>query len=292
MGLGVAIAPARRMIPAMKILTTLVCVPLLAAVTAIPAQEKKGKQDAKPTGVVSDTKTTKGDSAIMAMDKFIASESINKSKNGWKTTLSKPPKLTFSADKDYFWHVETAVGAMKIRYFQDTAPMHVSSGIYLSRLGFYDGLNFHRIIPGFMAQGACPNGTGGGRPGYTMKGEFKGGQLHNKPGLLSMANAGPGTDGSQFFLTFVQTPHLNGKHTVWGEVVEGQATLKALAKLGTRSGRLKSGPKILRTWIEVAAKPKPKKQGGQDKEGKGEHGKKEGRGEHGGGGGEHGGGNN
>ena len=249
------------MIPAMKILTTLVCVPLLAAVTAIPAQEKKTKQDGKPTGVVTNTKTTKADPAIMAMDKFLASKTINKSKRGWKQTLSKPPLLTFSADKKYFWHVETAVGAMKIRYYQDTAPMHVSSGIYLSRLGFYDGLNFHRIIPGFMAQGACPAGTGSGRPGYVMPGEFKGGRLHSKPGLLSMANAGPNTDGSQFFLTFVPTPHLNGKHTVWGEVVEGQATLKALAKLGSRSGRLSNGPKILRTWIEVIQKPK--KSGGK-----------------------------
>ncbi|MGK0303353.1 MAG: peptidyl-prolyl cis-trans isomerase B (cyclophilin B), partial [Planctomycetota bacterium] len=184
----------------------------------------------------------------------------------------KPPKLAFSKDAEYFWHVETAVGSLKIRYFADTAPMHVSSGIYLSRLGFYNGLNFHRIIPGFMAQGACPTGSGSGRPGFVMAGEFKGGRRHSKGGLLSMANAGPGTDGSQFFLTFVPTPHLDGKHTIWGEVVEGQATLKALEKLGSRSGRLANAPKIVRAWVEVVVKPKKasdKKPAGGAKKGAG-----------------------
>ena len=230
MRLGLAIGPTRRMIPAMKILTTLVCVPLLAAVTAIPAQEKKeAKQDPKPAKVPSDTKATTADSAIQAIDKFIAKKAIKKNKSGWKMTLSKPPQLQFSADKDYFWHVDTAVGAMKIRYFPDIAPMHVSSGLYLSRLGFYDGLNFHRIIPGFMAQGGCPEGSGRGRPGYLMAGEFpKGGPRHDKMGILSTANAGPRTDGSQFFLTFGPTRSLDGKYTIWGEVVEGQQTLKEL----------------------------------------------------------------
>ena len=277
------------MISAMKILTTLVCVPLLAAITAIPAQEKKAKQGAKPSGVITDTKATKADEAIKAADAFIASKKVNKSKSGWKQALSKPPKLAFSKDADYFWHLETAAGGIKIRYFQDTAPMHVSSGIYLARLGFYDGLNFHRIIPGFMAQGGCPSGSGRGNPGYFMAGEFKGGRLHDKAGVLSTANTGrPVSEGSQFFLTFGPTRSLDGKYTIWGQVVEGQATLKALAKLGSRSnnGMLKNGPKILRTWVEVVPKPKAKKKGKEDhgKEAKGEHEHGgEGRGEHGGG---------
>jgi len=278
------------MIPAMKTLTTLLCVPLLAVVTAVPAQDKKSKQDKASKGVISDTKATKEDKAIKEMDAFIAKKAVKKGKPGWRQVLSKPPQLKFAKDADYFWHVETAAGPMKIQYYADTAPMHVSSGIYLSRLGFYDGLNFHRIIPGFMAQGGCPSGSGRGNPGYFMAGEFKGGRSHDKAGVLSTANTGrPVSEGSQFFLTFGPTRQLDGKYTIWGQVVEGQQVLKALAKMGSRAnnGMLKNGPKILRTWVEVVPKPKSKAKDGDKedhgKEGKGEHGEHGGRGEHGGG---------
>ncbi|MCK5941003.1 MAG: peptidylprolyl isomerase [Planctomycetes bacterium] len=196
---------------------------------------------------------------------------------------------------DYLWHVETSEGPLTIRYLVDSTPMHCTAGIYLARLGYYDGLNFHRIIPGFMAQGGCPTGTGTGGPGFFMDGEFpKNMRKHDRGGLLSMANTGrPRSDGSQFFLTFVPTPHLDGKHTVWGEVIEGMETVKKLEKKGTRrnNGMLgAAGPKIVRTWVEVVpqAKKKPKADGehDHDKDGKdGEHGKKghDGRaGEHGG----------
>ncbi len=115
--------------------------------------------------------------------------------------------------------------------------MHVSSTIYLTRLGFYDGLPFHRVITGFMAQGGDPLGRGTGGPGYKYDGEFDSKVRHDKPGILSMANAGPGTDGSQFFITFVKTPHLDDRHTIFGEVVEGMGTVKELEKRGSGSGR-------------------------------------------------------
>jgi cyclophilin family peptidyl-prolyl cis-trans isomerase len=111
--------------------------------------------------------------------------------------------------------------------------MHVSSTIYLTKLGFYDDVVFHRVIPGFMAQGGDPTGTGSGGPGYTYGGEFDPSVKHDKGGLLSMANAGPGTDGSQFFLTFVPTSWLDGKHTIFGEVVDGKGTLSELEKRGS-----------------------------------------------------------
>ena len=130
--------------------------------------------------------------------------------------------------RTYYWDMKTTVGDISIKLMPDVAPMHVSSTIYLTRLGFYDGIAFHRVIPRFMAQGGDPLGNGRGSPGYRYQGEFSPSVRHDRPGLLSMANAGPGTDGSQFFITFVPTPHLDGKHTIFGEVVEGMEAVKQL----------------------------------------------------------------
>jgi cyclophilin family peptidyl-prolyl cis-trans isomerase len=114
--------------------------------------------------------------------------------------------------------------------------VHVSSTIYLARLGFYDEIIFHRVITGFMAQGGDPLGRGTGGPGYNYGGEFSRQARHDRPGLLSMANAGPGTDGSQFFLTFVPTPHLDDNHTIFGKIVEGMEVLREIEKRGSQSG--------------------------------------------------------
>ena len=178
-----------------------------------------------------------GDVAIDAIDAFIAEKNIDKSASGWKTKLPEPPKVAFDSAKTYYWNLDTTVGSIKIKLMPDVAPMHVSSTIYLTRLGFYDGVPFHRVITGFMAQGGDPLGRGTGGPGYKYDGEFDAKVRHDKPGILSMANAGPGTDGSQFFLTFVKTPHLDGRHTIFGEVVEGMGTVKELEKRGSSSGR-------------------------------------------------------
>jgi len=132
-----------------------------------------------------------------------------------------------------------------VKLLPEAAPMHVSSTIYLTLLGFYDETAFHRVIPGFMAQGGDPLGRGTGDPGYKYAGEFGSSRKHDKPGLLSMANAGPGTDGSQFFLTFVPTPWLDGKHTIFGEVVEGMGALQELERRGTQSGQTRE-PLLLR----------------------------------------------
>ena len=188
-------------------------------------------------GSASESKTEtagNGPVGVEAIDPFIADQDIDKSKPNWKTALPKPPQAAFDG-KTYYWDVETNVGKIVIKLMPDVAPMHVSSLIYLTRLGFYDGTTFHRVIPGFMAQGGDPTGTGRGSPGYRFDGEFDDSVRHDRPGLLSMANAGPGTDGSQFFLTFVPTPHLDGKHTIYGEVVEGMDTVKQLEARRRRS---------------------------------------------------------
>jgi len=191
------------------------------------------------------------DAAVAAIDAFIAEQNVAKSQPSWKTTLEKPPKASFTAGKSYLWNLETNKGAIEVKLMPDVAPMHVSSAIYLTRLGFYDDTVFHRVIPGFMAQGGDPTGTGRGGPGYKYDGEFDRSVKHDKPGLLSMANAGPGTDGSQFFLTFVKTPHLNGKHTIFGRVIKGMDIVKELEKSGSRSGKTKEKLLIERATISV-----------------------------------------
>ena len=130
--------------------------------------------------------------------------------------------------------------------------MHVTSTIYLTKLGFYDDLVFHRVIPGFMAQGGDPLGNGTGNPGYKYAGEFDGKTSHNKAGILSMANSGPNTDGSQFFITFKATPFLDNRHTVFGEVVTGlEDTLPKIEGLGQRNGKTKVLIKIIKATIRV-----------------------------------------
>ena len=194
----------------------------LAAASAVHAEGAAG--GAKSAG------SKGGDVAIDAVRSFIAQQKINTKEAGWKTNLPKPPKATFDPAHTYYWNLDTNVGSLKVKLLPKVAPMHVTSTIYLTELGFYDGIPFHRVISGFMAQGGCPLGTGTGGPGYEFGSEFSPSVKHDKPGLLSMANAGPGTDGSQFFLTFVPTPWLDGKHTIFGEVVEGMGTLKELER--------------------------------------------------------------
>jgi len=116
-------------------------------------------------------------------------------------------------------HIQTPRGTIHIRLFADHTPVTVANFVNLAQRKFYDGLSFHRVIPDFMVQGGCPEGSGRGGPGYRFGDEIVPTLKHNKPGVLSMANAGPGTNGSQFFITHVVTPWLDGKHTVFGEVL-------------------------------------------------------------------------
>jgi len=122
---------------------------------------------------------------------------------------------------------DTDRGPIKIELYPDKAPLTVANFVNLARRGFYDGLNFHRVIGDFMIQGGCPQGTGTGGPGYKFEDETGNGVRHER-GVLSMANAGPNTNGSQFFITHVATPWLDGKHTVFGKVVEGLDVVDAV----------------------------------------------------------------
>lgn len=126
--------------------------------------------------------------------------------------------------------ITTQRGVIRLELFADKAPKTCRNFETLAHKGFYDGLSFHRVINDFMIQGGCPLGTGTGGPGYTFEDEFHPDLKHDGPGILSMANAGPNTNGSQFFITHVGTPWLDGKHSVFGKVIEGQAVVDAISQ--------------------------------------------------------------
>jgi len=169
---------------------------------------------------------------------------------GQVTDITKDPvKAPASAGKektvkDPIVKIKTSKGDITVELFEDKAPNTVANMIELAEKGFYKGLAFHRVIPGFMAQGGCPHsrkgavGTPGrGGPGYRFADEFGSGLTFDKAGILAMANSGPGTNGSQFFITFKPTPWLNGHHTIFGKVTEGMDVLRKIEALGSRSGK-------------------------------------------------------
>ncbi|HEV2607162.1 MAG TPA: peptidylprolyl isomerase [Xanthomonadaceae bacterium] len=160
-------------------------------------------------------------------------------------------KATFATNK----------GPIHVELYADKAPITVANFVNLARRGYYNGLSFHRVIPDFMIQGGCPEGSGRGGPGYKFEDEVKTGLRHDK-GVLSMANAGPGTNGSQFFITHVATPHLDGKHTVFGKVVgaddqkvvdaiRGSDTIDSLTIEGDADALLASQSARVAEWNKV-----------------------------------------
>jgi len=141
---------------------------------------------------------------------------------------SKPPEMQIDPKKKYKAHMETDKGMMVIELFANQAPKTVNNFVFLAREGFYEGVMFHRVISNFMVQGGDPTGRGSGGPGYKFEDEFHPSLRHDKQGILSMANAGANTNGSQFFITHGPTPHLNDRHSVFGQVVEGLDVLMSI----------------------------------------------------------------
>lgn len=160
-----------------------------------------------------------------------------------------PPAMQIDPAKKYKAHMETDKGTMVIELFADKTPKTVNNFVFLAREGYYDGVIFHRVISNFMAQGGDPTGTGRGGPGYKFEDEFHPSLRHDKQGILSMANAGPGTNGSQFFITHLPTPHLDNRHSVFGQVVEG---LDVLMSIPPRDPGNANAPavKIIKVTIE------------------------------------------
>jgi cyclophilin family peptidyl-prolyl cis-trans isomerase len=223
----------------LKLLSLILALGLAASAYAADAPKKK--TNAKPLK----------DTVMQQLDAMIQKAAIDTTRAGWRTQLPRPDKLGFDPQHQYFARMVTNRGTIVIQLMPEVAPMHVTSFMYLTRLGFYDGLSFHRVIPNFMAQGGDPVGNGTGGPGYEFEGEFSPGVRHDRAGMLSMANRGPGTDGSQFFLTFTATPWLDGKHTIFGQVVEGLDVLQTIESAGSPGGKPTQPMRMEKVTIEV-----------------------------------------
>ena len=153
-------------------------------------------------------------------------------------TYSAPPPMTIDTSKQYTATIETEKGNLVLELFASDVPITVNNFVFLARDGFYDGTTFHRVIPGFVAQGGDPTGTGAGTPGYRFDDEIT--EHTHVTGALSMANSGPNTNGCQFFITYAPHPHLDGKHSVFGQLIEGMDVLE----------RLEQGDVMIRIAIE------------------------------------------
>ena len=155
--------------------------------------------------------------------------------NGKPAPKAETDKPATPPAKNRIARMETNKGVIRIEMFEDKAPITTKNFIDLATKGFYDGVIFHRVIDGFMIQGGDPTGTGRGGPGYKIPDEFHPDLKHDGAGILSMANAGPNTGGSQFFITLGPTPHLNNRHAVFGKVIEGLDVVKAIGKVSTNA---------------------------------------------------------
>jgi cyclophilin family peptidyl-prolyl cis-trans isomerase len=161
---------------------------------------------------------------------------------------NQPPAYALDLKKKYTATFKTDKGDIVVQLFADKVPNTVNNFVFLAREGFYDNTIFHRVIADFMVQGGDPLGTGTGGPGYRFRDEFNASLKHNKPGILSMANAGPNTNGSQFFITHVPTPWLDNKHSVFGEVTGGMDVLMSIPE---RDPRNVNAPAVHLKTVEI-----------------------------------------
>lgn len=188
----------------------LLAIASLAAVAAVAGCGGDEKPAPAPTATARPAAAPAKTEAISTVPKMLQ-----------KGDRPQPPSGALDKTKKYVATFKTEGGDFKIELFADKAPLTVENFVNLARIGYYDNTTFHRVLDNFMAQGGDQTGTGSGGPGYRFKDEFDRSLSFDSPGVLAMANAGPGTNGSQFFITFVPTPHLNNLHTIFGKVTEG-----------------------------------------------------------------------
>ena len=181
---------------------------MASCVSVVPADEVAGKTSTPDEGAVESTQDENPPGSMMQ----------------WNT----PPEMTIDPEVIYLATFKTVRGDIKVELFADRTPVTVNSFVFLAKEGYYDNTTFHRVLPDFMAQGGDPTGSGSGGPGYQFEDEFDPGLLFEEAGYLAMANSGPGTNGSQFFITFAPVAYLNGLHTIFGKVVEGMEVALSL----------------------------------------------------------------
>ena len=171
-------------------------------------------------------------------------------------TYSAPPPMTIDSSKQYIATIQTEKGNIVLELFASDVPVTVNNFVFLAHEGFYDGTTFHRVIPGFMAQGGDPTGTGTGTPGYSFADEFT--EHTHVAGALSMANSGSNTNGCQFFITYTPQHHLDGKHSVFGQLIEGMDVLEKLTPRDPNQNPQFEGDTIIRITIEERIRANPK----------------------------------
>ena len=193
---------------------------------------------------------------LAEVDAYISGIELDRDAENWRFATPPPPALSVPEGERALWILETSAGVMRFELFHDIAPNHVSNTIYLSRLGFYDGLHFHRIVGGFVAQSGSPDGSLSGGPAYRFASEISKTRRgrHRRKGILSAAppKGRHDYDGSQFFITLKASPSLDGDHTVYGGMLDGKKVLRALDRAGTPSGRPLKKISILSARIEMA----------------------------------------
>ena len=179
-----------------------------------------------------------------------ATQTTTASGGNVQKSYSAAPAMTINPQKQYTATFEIeGKGKFKVQLYAKEVPNTVNNFVFLAKEGFYDSTTFHRVIPGFMAQGGDPTGTGTGSPGYRFPDEFNPALRHSGPGILSMANSGPNTNGSQFFITFVATPHLDDRHSVFGKVTEGMDVVNKISVRDPQAARA-PGDKLGKVTIE------------------------------------------
>jgi cyclophilin family peptidyl-prolyl cis-trans isomerase len=191
---------------------------------------------------------------VLSVVILVAVAWANLEKKGTEETQMKqwssPPAMSLDLQKQYYATIKTEKGDIRIQLFADKAPVTVNNFVFLARQHFYDNTTFHRVIPGFVAQGGDPTGTGAGGPGYSFADEFHPDLRHDSAGIISMANSGANTNGSQFFITYAPEPHLDDVHTVFGKVVSGMDVLNALTPRNPQDNPTFAGDRIITIEIE------------------------------------------
>lgn len=207
--------------------------PEVAAATAVPATAVAAAGAVAPTG----------DRPLAALEP-----------NARNNAFSEAPPMTIDPSKTYDAVIQMEKGGqMRLRLFAEESPIAVNSFVFLANQGFFDGVTFHRVLEGFMAQGGDPTGTGSGGPGYEFVNETDNGLSFDRAGLLAMANAGPDTNGSQFFITFAPAPNLNGGYTIFGELTEGEDVLAAITRRDPQFNPSEPGDVIQSITIEESS---------------------------------------